>query len=109
MMARPRSTKSSGNVFADIGVPDAGEHLAKADLVIGIAAIIRSKGLSQTAAAKLVGLEQPDISRLMRGHFEGFSYDRLFGILNALGENIRVVVSDAKPGKDAKLEFEFAS
>jgi predicted XRE-type DNA-binding protein len=107
-MSKARSTKSSGNVFADIGVPNAGEHLAKADLVIGIAALIRSKGLSQTAAAKLIGVAQPDVSRLMRGHFEGFSYDRLFEVLNALGENIRVVVSDAKSKKDAKLEFEFA-
>ena len=108
-MGKARSTKSSSNVFADIGVPDAEEHLAKADLVIGIAAIIKSKGLSQTAAAKLVGIEQPDMSRLMRGHFEGFSYDRLFGILNALGENVRVVVSQAKSSREAKLEFEFAS
>ena len=108
-MSKARSTKSSGNVFADIGVPDAEEHLAKADLVIGIAAIIKSKGLSQTAAARLVGIEQPDMSRLMRGHFDGFSYERLFGILNALGENVRVVVSEAKSRKEAKLEFEFAS
>jgi predicted XRE-type DNA-binding protein len=108
-MGKAKSTKSSGNVFADIGVPDADEHLAKADLVIGIGAIIKSKGLSQTAAAKLVGIEQPDMSRLMRGHFDGFSYDRLFSILNALGENVRVVVTNAKPGKEAKLEFEFAS
>jgi predicted XRE-type DNA-binding protein len=107
-MSKARSTKSSGNVFADIGVPNAGEHLAKADLVIGIAALIKSKGLSQTAAAKLVGIAQPDVSRLMRGHFEGFSYDRLFEILNALGENVRVVVSNAKSKKDARLEFEFA-
>jgi predicted XRE-type DNA-binding protein len=107
-MSKTRSTKSSGNVFADIGVPNAGEHLAKADLVIGIAALIKSKGLSQTAAAKLIGIAQPDVSRLMRGHFEGFSYERLFEVLNALGENVRVVVSDAKSKKDAKLEFEFA-
>jgi len=107
-MSKARSTKSSGNVFADIGVPNAGEHLAKADLVIGIAALIKSKGLSQTAAAKLIGIAQPDVSRLMRGHFEGFSYERLFEVLNALGENVRVVVSDAKSRKDAKLEFEFA-
>jgi predicted XRE-type DNA-binding protein len=107
-MSKARSTKSSGNVFADIGVPNAGEHLAKADLVIGIAALIRSKGLSQTAAAKLIGIAQPDVSRLMRGHFEGFSYERLFEVLNALGENVRVVVSGAKSRKHAKLEFEFA-
>lgn len=107
-MSKARSTKSSGNVFADIGVPDAQEHLAKADLVIGIAALIKSKGLSQTAAAKVIGIAQPDLSRLMRGNFEGFSYDRLFNILNALGENVRVVVSVAKSKKQAKLEFEFA-
>jgi predicted XRE-type DNA-binding protein len=103
-MSKARSTKSSGNVFADIGVPDAQEHLAKADLVIGIAALIRSKGLSQTAAAKLIGIAQPDVSRLMRGHFEGFSYDRLFGFLTALGENVRVVVSDAKTKKQGLIE-----
>jgi predicted XRE-type DNA-binding protein len=94
-MSKARSTKSSGNVFADIGVPDAQVHLAKADLVIGIAAIIKSKGLSQTAAAKLMGIAQPDVSRLMRGHFEGFSYDRLFDFLNALGERVHVVVTEA--------------
>jgi predicted XRE-type DNA-binding protein len=74
-MKSTRSTKSSGNVFADIGVPDADQHIAKADLVIGIASIIRSRGLSQTAAAKLIGVAQPDISRLLRGNFEGFSYE----------------------------------
>jgi predicted XRE-type DNA-binding protein len=107
-MSKARSRKSSGNVFADIGVPDAEEHLAKADLVIGIAAIIKSKGLSQTAAAKLIGIAQPDVSRLMHGHFEGFSYDRLFEVLHALGERVHVVVSDAKSKKEAKLNFEFA-
>lgn len=107
-MKAVRSTKSSGNVFADIGVPDADEHLAKADLVIGIASIIRSRGLSQTAAAKLIGVAQPDISRLMRGNFEGFSYERLFHMLNALGENVRIVVTDAKPRTKAGLKLQFA-
>ena len=107
-MSKARSTKSSGNVFADIGVPDAEEHLAKADLVLGIASIIRAKGLSQSQAAKLIGIAQPDVSRLMRGNFDGFSYERLFNLLNALGENVRIVVSDAKPKTKPKLKFEFA-
>ena len=105
---KARSTKGNGNVFADIGVPDADEHLAKADLVIGIASIIRSKGLTQSAAAKLIGIAQPDVSRLMRGNFDGFSYERLFHMLNALGENVRVVITDAKPKTKATLEFAFA-
>jgi predicted XRE-type DNA-binding protein len=107
-MSKARSTKSSGNVFADIGLPDAEMHLAKADLVLGIAAVIRSKGLTQSQAAKLIGIAQPDVSRLMRGNFDGFSYERLFNLLNALGENVRIVVSDAKPRTKPKLEFEFA-
>jgi predicted XRE-type DNA-binding protein len=107
-MKSTRSTKSSGNVFADIGVPDADQHIAKADLVIGIASIIRSRGLSQTAAAKLIGVAQPDISRLLRGNFEGFSYERLFHMLNALGENVRIVVTDAKPRTKAGLKSQFA-
>ncbi|MCC8959809.1 XRE family transcriptional regulator [Bradyrhizobium sp. Pear77] len=107
-MSKARSTKGSGNVFADIGVPDAEMHLAKADLVLGIAAIIRSKGLTQSQAAKTIGIAQPDVSRLMRGNFDGFSYERLFNLLNALGENVRIVVSDAKPRTKAKLEFEFS-
>jgi predicted XRE-type DNA-binding protein len=107
-MKSTRSTKSSGNVFADIGVPDADQHIAKADLVIGIASIIRSRGLSQAAAAKLIGVAQPDISRLLRGNFEGFSYERLFHMLNALGENVRIVVTDAKPRTKAGLKSQFA-
>ena len=55
-----------------------------------------------------MGIAQPDVSRLMRGHFEGFSYDRLFDFLNALGERVHVVVTEAKTKKEAKLEFEFA-
>jgi predicted XRE-type DNA-binding protein len=107
-MSKAKSIKSSGNVFADIGVPNPDEHLAKADLVIAIASLIKSKGLTQAQASKLIGLAQPDVSKLMRGHFAGYTYDRLFGFLTALGEKVTVRVSTAKNAKDARLEFEFA-
>jgi len=58
--------------------------------------------------AKLIGFAQPDISRLMRGNFEWFSYERLFHMLNALGENVRIVVTDAKPRTKAGLKSQFA-
>ena len=107
-MSKAKSTKSSGNIFADLGVPKSDEHLAKADIVIGIASLIKSKGLTQAQASRLIGLAQPDVSKLMRGHFAGYTYDRLFGFLTALGEKVTITVSTAKTAKDARLELEFA-
>jgi predicted XRE-type DNA-binding protein len=89
-MKKPASTKSSGNVFADIGLPDAEVSLLKADLIINIAGLIKEKGLTQAQAAKIMGLAQPDVSKLMKGHFSGFSYERIFGFLTALGENVTI-------------------
>jgi predicted XRE-type DNA-binding protein len=77
MRNKVRVTKSSGNVFADIGLPNAAEHSIKADIVLRIAARIKSKGLTQAKAASLLGLAQPDVSKLLRGHFSGYTYDRL--------------------------------
>jgi predicted XRE-type DNA-binding protein len=102
-------TKSSGNVFADIGIPNAAEHAIKADLVLGIATLIKSKRLTQAKAAARLGLAQPDISKLLRGNFAGYTYDRLFGYLNALGEKVRIEVSAAKTKNEARLELEMSS
>jgi predicted XRE-type DNA-binding protein len=93
-------------VFADIGLPNAVEHSIKADLVIAIAARIKSRGLTQVEAASLLGLAQSDVSKLLRGHFTGYSYERLFGYLIALDMNVRIEVSEAKTKKDARLELE---
>jgi predicted XRE-type DNA-binding protein len=105
-MKKPKSTKSSGNVFADIGVPDAEISLLKADLIINIADLIKAKGLTQAQAARIMGLAQPDVSKLTRGHFSGFSYERIFGFLTALGENVTIRVGPAKTKKQARVELE---
>jgi predicted XRE-type DNA-binding protein len=107
-MKKPVSTKGSGNVFADIGLPDAEVSLLKADLIINIAGLIREKGLTQAQAAKIMGLAQPDVSKLMKGHFSGFSYERIFGFLTALGENVTIRVREAKTKKQARVELELA-
>jgi predicted XRE-type DNA-binding protein len=107
-MKKPISTKSSGNVFADIGLPDAEVSLLKADLIINIANLIKEKGLTQSQAAKIMGLAQPDVSKLMHGHFSGFSYERIFGFLTALGENVTITVGQAKTKKHARVELLFA-
>ncbi|HVN87967.1 MAG TPA: helix-turn-helix transcriptional regulator [Candidatus Binatia bacterium] len=83
---------SSGNVFADLGYPDAEEALAKARLAQRIAALIQRKRLNQAQAATLLGIDQPKISKLLRGRLREFSTDRLFRFLNALGQDVRIVI-----------------
>jgi predicted XRE-type DNA-binding protein len=84
--------KSGGNVFADIGLPNADEHLIKAKLVHRIAAIIEKNGLTQTVAAKRLGVRQPDISNMLRGQFRQFSVERLLRFLVALDQDVGIVV-----------------
>jgi len=83
---------SSGNVFADLGLPDADELLAKARIVYRICAIIAERKLTQDQAAKLLGIDQPKVSALMRGKLSGFSTDRLFRFLNALDRDVEIVI-----------------
>ena len=84
--------EGSGNVFEDLRVPDSGEALAKAELAAQIALAIADRGLTQTRAAELLGVNQADVSDLVRGKLKGFSTDRLLRFLNALGRDIEIVV-----------------
>ena len=83
---------SSGNVFADLGLPDADELLAKARIVYRLCDIIAERKLTQEQAAKLLGIDQPKVSALMRGKLSGFSLDRLFRFLNALDRDVEIVI-----------------
>ncbi len=85
---------SSGNVFSDLGRPDAEEALARVRLAQQIAEVIERKDLSQTEAAALMGIDQPKVSALMRGRLSGFSTDRLFRCLMSLGQDVDIVVRD---------------
>ncbi len=84
--------RRSGNVFADLGLADAEEHLLKASLVSRIDDIVRQRDLTQAQAAALTGLAQPDVSRLLRGDFREFSVERLLRLLIALGRDIDIVI-----------------
>jgi predicted XRE-type DNA-binding protein len=88
----------SGNVFADLGVADAGEHLIKAGLVVRIDRTIRRRRLTQTAAAQLMGIDQPKVSAMLAGQFRGYSVERLMRFLVALGHDVEIVVKPAKRG-----------
>jgi len=95
MSEKPKFTLSSGNVFADLGLPDADELLAKADLAIQISRTIEQRKLTQVEAAEILGIDQPKISALMRGRLTGFSMERLYRFLNALGRDVEIVVRPA--------------
>ncbi|MFZ4702272.1 MAG: helix-turn-helix domain-containing protein, partial [Candidatus Methylumidiphilus sp.] len=83
---------SSGNLFADLGRPDAEEALARVRLAQQIAEIIERQTLSQAEAAELMGLDQPKVSALVRGRLSGFSTDRLLRCLMLLGQDVDIVV-----------------
>ncbi len=83
---------SSGNVFADLGVAEPEEELAKAQLASHIRQTIKRRRLTQIQAAHLMGLDQPKVSALMNGRLAGFSSDRLMRFLAALGQDVEIVV-----------------
>jgi predicted XRE-type DNA-binding protein len=83
---------SSGNVYEDLGFPNAAEMLAKARIVSEIERIIRARKLTQLQAGRLIGIDQPKISALLRGHFQGYSQERLIGFLTKLGMDVEIVV-----------------
>ena len=99
-----RVTESSGNVFADLGLPDPDGLAARAELTRRIVAVVRARALSQRAAAKLLGLRQPDVSLLLRGRWTRFSTDRLLRCLRALGQDVRIVIRPKpRPRAPARL------
>jgi predicted XRE-type DNA-binding protein len=87
--------EGSGNVFADIGLPNPEERLTKADLAIRISEVIRARRLTQTRAAHILKIDQPKISRLLRGQLSGFSTERLMHFLTLLGRDVEITVKPA--------------
>ena len=98
--------RGSGNVFADLGLPDAETHLLKAELVTRIDRIIRQRRLKQVDAAKLLGLSQPDVSRLMRGDFREYSIERLLRLLTALGRDVDIIIQESDAARPGQLRVE---
>lgn len=92
-------TMGSGNVYADLGYPDAEEMLAKAGLVSEIGRIVRARRLTQVQAAALMGIDQPKVSHLFRGQFRGYSMHRLMEFLTRLGRDVEIVIGRQKAPK----------
>ncbi len=105
-MAKGRETEitvtpGSGNVFADLGFAQPEEELAKAKLASRIRQIIEARRLTQTAAAKQMGIDQPKVSALLNGRLANFSSDRLMRLLTALGQDVDIILRD-KPRRRAR-------
>lgn len=94
MRKRSSYKVASHNVFADLGVDAPEEALAKAELTARIARTIAARGLTQVEAAKLLGVDQPKVSALLRGKLTAFSTERLIRFLNALGRDVEIVVRE---------------
>jgi predicted XRE-type DNA-binding protein len=90
---------STGNVFEDLGLPDAAERLAKAELARVIRKIVADKGWTQRRTAEVLGIAPPDMSDLVRGKLARFSQQRLERFLNALDMDVRIQVGPKRKGK----------
>ena len=87
---------SSGNVFADLEIDNPEEYLAKAKLAARILEVVEGRGLTQSAAGKVLGISQPNVSALLNGQLDGFSTDRLFRFLNRLGCDVQIKISNPR-------------
>jgi len=100
-------TPSSGNVFADLGFENPDEELAKAKLVSALAEVIERRKLTQANVAAILGVDQPTISKLLRGRTSGFTCDRLMHLLNLLGQDIDISIRP-KRSQEARVNVSLA-
>jgi predicted XRE-type DNA-binding protein len=100
---RAKVTRSSGNVFRDVGFgPDEAQHLlVRSELMLKVEKLLKRKGLTQAAAARIMGVTQPRVSDLLRGKIELFSTDSLIDMLAKLGVTVRVAFASSKPRRVA--------
>lgn len=95
---------STGNVFVDLGLPNADELMAKAKLAAQVSSIIQHRHLTQAAAAEVLGISQPRVSDLMRGRLDRFSLTSLLEFLLALDRDVEIVIrKKARGRKQAQL------
>ncbi|MSO98344.1 MAG: XRE family transcriptional regulator [Rhodospirillaceae bacterium] len=92
-------SSSTGSAFHALGLPEADDLVLRADLLRKIAEIVKARGMSQTEAGKLMGMDQPRVSALLRGQITKFSTDRLLRALSDLGQDVVLSVSPSRRSK----------
>jgi predicted XRE-type DNA-binding protein len=98
-----RVIPSSGNVFADMGLPDADELDTKVRLGAAICRIVERRKLTQIEVAAALGINQPKVSALLHYKLEGFSVERLMRFLTALGHDVEIVIRPRPRARSARL------
>ena len=100
------SNWKAGNIFADLGLPDANTHFLKAQVVSEIYRIINERKLTQVGAGKFMGIPQPEVSRMFKGNFREYSVDRLMGFLTSFDRDVEIVVKPhKKDGRAGRITF----
>jgi predicted XRE-type DNA-binding protein len=95
---RPVVHESAANIFADLGLPDAERHFLKARIVAELYRLTLERKLTQAKAGALMGISQPEVSRLFKGNFREYSVDRLLVLLTAFDREVEIV---SRPRKSA--------
>jgi predicted XRE-type DNA-binding protein len=99
-----RKVERAGSVYAELGFQDAEQMLVKAQLVTKIAQILRKRGWSQQQAAKVLGMTQPKLSKMLRGQFRGISEMKMMDCLVRLGREVKIVVGPEKKAGAERIE-----
>ena len=106
MKRKTNITVGSGNIFADLNLPDPETHFLKAQIVSEIYRLIKERKLTQVQAGKRLGISQPEVSRMFKGHFREYSIDRLMEFLTVFDRDVEIVVKPhGKPGKVGHISF----
>ncbi|MGQ0483834.1 MAG: helix-turn-helix domain-containing protein [Hyphomicrobiales bacterium] len=104
--ARVKVHHSGDNIFADLGLPDAGSQFLKAQIVAELYRLCTVRKLSQSKAGALMGISQPEVSRLFKGHFREYSVERLMHFLTAFSRDVEIVARPSSPKRRAgKISF----
>lgn len=101
--------ESAGNVFADLGLPASEEDMLKIEIVRAITATITNRGLTQSKAGELIGVDQAKVSALLRGRVKGFSVERLVMFLLRLGRDVDITISREHRERVGKMRVKDAA
>jgi len=106
MMSKVKIEKGSGNIFADLDRPDAETHFLKAPIVAEIYRLTNERKLTQAQAGSLMGISQPEVSRMFKGNFREYSVDRLIGFLTVFDRDVEIVARPhKKTGRSGRIIF----
>lgn len=101
--------RSTGNVFADLGLPSSPEDMLKVNIAHAITTTIRKRALTQVAAGEIIGADQAKVSALLRGRLSGFSVERLMTFLLKLGRDVDITISREHKNREGKVRFKGAA